>query len=178
MRRFWLLVLLFASTLGRAQATDDLFDSFILRPAEVPAGFQLELEQGEIFRELGLSGNPGTASADSPFVAHLYDHPDRASISKAQVEIYIKGEDRELGVFSIEYRSPAALQNELTKLRHSGDKHFLWKDRYLVIVWSDAGTFSKQVNKLAGQLQQRLGLTTYVPVLEEDVPSESALPAE
>lgn len=178
MRRWFCLFLILVSFGGYAQiASSELRSQFSLRKEEIPAGFVLEPVDDEEFAALGITSNPIILDPNNKLIDGLYSHPDRSVIRQAQLEIYIKGQDRELGVSTIEYQSVSAREHEQMKIRTQGDGRYFWKDRYLVIIWSDADSFRQQVDQLAEKLQQRLNLTEFTPE-PEDIPVVKALPAE
>lgn len=155
-------------------------DDFMLPAKEIPQGYD-PLMINEEARQIGFTTNPGFIS-NHEFIRDLYEGIDPKTVEKVYVAMYRprKNKDFETGYYVIAYQSVAALQKEQQKIKkYSGARYFI-KDRYLLEVWGDSGSFEDAVTHISGYFKNKLGLTEFSPPERDnsDITTDVAAPAE
>jgi hypothetical protein len=143
-------------------------DDFILKSDEIPSGFQLEVPSKESMEFISLTGNPGFF--DNERYRGLFTGADSTKIEKFHASFYIKPESplTELGIYVIKYKSKEDCDFELAKLKVEPreDSSYLRNEDILVMIWSDAGDYQKEVREITSKLRGRLNLEMVVASTE------------
>lgn len=141
--------------------------NFKLLPSEVPKCFVLRPVDEEA-KSVGFTENPGNVTSDY-FIMRLYPNINKNTIAGIRLAMYVKpNQDQELGVNIIEYKSAAMLKTEVNKLRAQRGTKYFTRENYIIIVWSDAGSFVEQVAAIASKLKRRLILHEFRPKAEDE----------
>ena len=131
---------------------------FKLQPGEVPAGFVTRPIDQEA-KSMGITSNPAVVN-NTNIISNVYDGINVNAVTAVMMSMYVKpNHEQELGVYIIEYKSDQLLKTELKKLTPAPGKKYYRKGNYLFMIWSDAGSYTQQVNTMAERLKTRLKLT-------------------
>ncbi len=180
-RRFILLAfsLLTGLTLQAQSPALRYPDDFNLPSTEIPKGYG-SLVINEEARQAGFTSNPGFVHKPE-FIRDLYEGIDPNTIEKVFVGMYQpKGnKDFEMGYYVIAYRSVKDLQEEQPKIRKYPGARYFFKDRYLLQVWGDAGSFEDAVTHISEYFKNKLSLTEFTPPERDnsDITTDVAAPA-
>ena len=143
-------------------------DDFVIPAEIIPANFIPEPVTNDA-RLAGITQNPGLVRSGQ-FLEEIYEGVAVNTIEALHVAMYITKDDPdfELGIYTIAYRSPDDLQNEIRKMSMYAGSRYLHLGRYMVRVWGDSGSFETEVNTLADYLSLKLGLLEFIPEVKEE----------
>ncbi|QJD96559.1 hypothetical protein HH214_12060 [Mucilaginibacter robiniae] len=140
-------------------------NTFELLASEIPSGFVIQPISQEA-KSMGITSNPAVVT-DANIISSIYDGVNIQAVSGVLMAMYVQPHhDQELGVYIVGYKSLPLLKNEIRKLTAKLDRRYFTKDKYLFIIWSDAGSYKQQVNFIAERLKRRLNLVE-VKVLKQ-----------